>query len=404
VVRDPVSDVPSVHTQLVHRPAARAASATLPYSGGSVLHWNRTFAVFWQPSGLQFDPGYTQLVTAFLTGVAHDSHLPGNVYSLTGQYTDAGGAAQYGSAFGGAILDTDPLPARDPACQEPPAPPLDTGPGWVQCVTDTQIQSELTHVAAVHHIAATLGNVLLLLTPNGLGVCDTGTLPPACALGGSGHNGFCGYHSATTATLLYAVIPYNAVSGHCESDAPRPNGSSADPALSTLSHEHNELITDPLDDGWVDSAGNEDGDLCLDQASHPPVALGGTGAGRYDQRINGGRYWLQLEWSNAEGGCAARDESDPLRLSLPRSGLAGRSLTLGIRGSDPDGRITGYTWSFGDGHRGWGASPRHAYRRPGRYALLARSTDSAGNWSFAAGTIRIQRPPRSGRHRHARPA
>ena len=52
--------------------------------------------------------------------------------------------------------------------------------------------------------------------------------------------------------LLYAVIPYNAVPGHCQSDNPRPNSSTADPALSTLSHEHIETVTDPDGDAWTD--------------------------------------------------------------------------------------------------------------------------------------------------------
>ena len=68
--------------------------ANLPWGGGSVLHWNRTHLIFWAPagSGLGFDPGYTSLFSTFMADVAHDSHLPSNVYGLTGQYTDNGGA------------------------------------------------------------------------------------------------------------------------------------------------------------------------------------------------------------------------------------------------------------------------------------------------------------------------
>ena len=73
------------------------------------------------------------------------------------------------------------------------------------------------------------------------------------------------------------MIPYNAVTGHCQSGNPRPNASTADPAISTISHEHNESVTDPLGNAWVDSSGDEIADLCI--TSYGP-ALGGTGAER----------------------------------------------------------------------------------------------------------------------------
>ena len=57
------------------------------------------------------------------------------------------------------------------------------------------------------------------------------------------------------------MIPYNAIVPHCQSDNPRPNASTADPTLSTISHELNETITDPDGNAWVDAEGNEAADL-----------------------------------------------------------------------------------------------------------------------------------------------
>ena len=74
----------------------------------------------------------------------------------------------------------------------------------------------------------------------------------SCALGGSA-TGYCGYHSETANGILYAVIPYNAVPGHCQSSNPRPNASTADPTISTISHEHNETVTDPDGNAWIDA-------------------------------------------------------------------------------------------------------------------------------------------------------
>ena len=43
----------------------------------------------------------------------------------------------YDSTYGGAVVDTDPLPPN--GCTEP----ADTGPGWTVCLTDAQLETEL---------------------------------------------------------------------------------------------------------------------------------------------------------------------------------------------------------------------------------------------------------------------
>ncbi len=120
--------VPDNPTHARLHPPALARVANLPYGGGLVMHSNRTHLIFWQPtlSGLSFDPGYIGLVERFEANVAHDSHLPTNIYGLTGQYSDMSGVAQYDSTYAGAILDGDPLPgerllgARGPPDQHRP--------------------------------------------------------------------------------------------------------------------------------------------------------------------------------------------------------------------------------------------------------------------------------------------
>ena len=70
--------------------------------------------------------------------------------------------------------------------------------------------------------------------------------------------GFCGYHTVSSSDTLYAVIPYNAVNGHCQSGNPRPNASTADPALSTISHELAETVTDPYGNAWSTASRRRD--------------------------------------------------------------------------------------------------------------------------------------------------
>ena len=271
---DVTPDVPSgAHAHI----ATTQKAADLPYNGGRVINSNRTHPIFWEPagSGLAFDPGYESLIETFLIDVAADSHKTTNVYSLSGQYTDSNGPAAYDSAYGGAVVDTDPLPPS--GCTEPA-----TGPGWTVCLTDAQLETELGHVIAADHLPTTNRDVYFIITPDGFGSCtDSGS--SSCALGGS-ENGYCGYHSETPNGIVYAVIPYNAVPGHCQSNNPRPNSSTADPTISTVSHEHNEMDTDPDGNAWIDARGEEEADLCLTNFGPSLSGQGGDGLERVDPR------------------------------------------------------------------------------------------------------------------------
>jgi hypothetical protein len=365
-------------------PAASGQSLELPYEGGKVLHSNRTHLIFWQPPGFTFDPGYKTLIETFLRNVAAASHNAASVYGLTGQYRDRSGPARYISTFGGAVTATDPLPAQ--RCQEP-APPAGP-PGWSACVTDEQLQHEIEHAIRENALPTGWGNVYFLVTPDGLGDCAYAG-SNSCALGGD-VNGYCGYHSETDDGLvLYAVIPYNAVAGHCQSENPRPNDSTADPAISTISHEQSELITDPLGNGWIDpSSGEEVGDLCLTSFGNP---IGGSGNSAWNEVINGGHYFLQEEWSNYNGGCEPHARLDSVSFRAGLSSSQGLSVWFSPHAVDPQGRIVIYRWFFGDRRTSTGRRALHRYRRPGRYRVVLRTTDSWGNWAYYAATLAISR-------------
>jgi hypothetical protein len=315
--------------------AATAHAADLPYLGGPVVHSNRTHLIFWEPagSGLTFEPGYIQLVERFLADVAADSHRTTNVYGLSGQYHDGEGIAAYDSTYRGAILASDRLPAN--GCTEPPP---GIGPGWGDCLDDQQIEDEITRVVGIRGLPVTGHEIYFLVLPRGLGVCEFSG-PTNCALGGT-TGGFCGYHSTTLDLLLYAVIPYDAIPGHCQSGNPRPNDSTADPTISTVSHEHNETVTDPLGNGWIDSSAEEAADLCV--TSFGP-SLGGAGPRAFNELIHGHRYYLQEEWSNRSHGCRARAKPDSISFKAPRRATAGESVSFSARAGDPQGSIASFS-------------------------------------------------------------
>jgi PKD domain len=365
-------------------PAVRAHIAGVSYHGGPVLHWNRTHVIFWQPagSGLTFDPGYETLIGRFLGDVAADSRKTTNVYGLSGQYHDSAGPAAYNSTYGGAVIATDPLPAN--GCVEPAV----EGPGWSRCLDTQQLAIEVEDVARTQHLPSTGNDIYFLVLPDGLGSCEFGG-PTYCALGGATAGSYCGYHAATSSSLLYAVIAYNALAGHCQSGNPRPNASTADSAISTISHEHNEIVTDPFGDGWIDeSSSGEIGDLCVTQFG---ASLGGSDSTPYNEIIHGDRYYLQEEWSNEDGSCQPRELPDEISFRVPARARAHEPVMFVAHASDPHGSIVSYNWYFGDHGSRRGRRASHTFSRPGDYRVVLRTNDSSGNWALDAAEVRVGR-------------
>jgi hypothetical protein len=237
-------------------------------------------------------------------------------------------------------------------------------------------------VVHARRLPARQRDVYFLVTPRGFGSCMDAS-SQSCALGGSA-TGYCGYHSVTTRGLHYAVIPYNAVRGHCQSNNPRPNGSTADPALSTISHELSEVITDPDQNAWIDAYGEENGDLCITTFGR---TIGGSGTRRYNELIHSGHYYLQEEWSNANGRCEPRAKPDHVSLSVLQKHR--KVWVFRARARDPEGRIKRYHWDFGDGSMGVGRTVSHDFPHGGSYTVKLRVTDSWDNWAFYARTIAV---------------
>lgn len=67
----------------------------------------------------------------------------------------------------------------------------------------------------------------------------------------------------------------------------------------------------------------------------------------------------------------------------------------GSSSSDPDGTVSGYRWSFGDGSTAEGATPSHTYAAAGQYTVTLTVTDNAGKSSSVSHAVTVADVPPS---------
>jgi hypothetical protein len=261
----------------------------LIYHGGPVMHRSSTYAIFWTGPEQLMPPAFEAGMTRFLEAVAGESGSHGNVYSVPAEYGDSSAVAAYDSQFGGAFKDTSPLPSGGCA-----------GPFYSACISDGQIREHLDSFLAAGQMPRDLRSLYLLFLPPGYDTCG-GT---SCA-----YTKYCGYHywfGSGRSWTIYAMLPW--MDPHCLGPY-APNGLPAlDRAASVVSHEQIEAYTDPLGTGWADAASQEIADKCTGVYGQP---LGSTPFDAFNQQIGTGSYALQLEWSNAAGGCVPHSDAAP---------------------------------------------------------------------------------------------
>ena len=361
--------------------SSRTAGANnLSYHGGPVMHSDANYSVYWEPSGYSTSASYKTVIDGYFANVGAASGATSNDYSVATQYYDNGGSIAYQASFGKRIVDSTPYPAS--GC---------TSTGGQPCLTDAQMQSELSTLISNQGLPQGTGTIYYIFTPPNVATCfdSTGT---DCSSGGA-HFDYCAYHSSLgsgSGTTLYAVMPYAGVSG-CDSGQ-HPNGDPADATLNVTSHENIEAITDPLGTAWYDSSGQEIGDKCAWNFGSP---LGGSSGAEYNEQISSGNYYLQQEWSNASSGCVQRLGSSSgggggggAPVAAFTYSASGRRVRFSASGSSDTGAtITRYSWSFGDGSSGTGVGPTHTYRNTASYTVKLTVTDSAGKTASVSKTI-----------------
>jgi hypothetical protein len=280
-----------VHASPLADPPTSRGSGPVVYHSGQVMQTNTAYAIYWSPSGFS-DASYENLINRYFGDVAAASSSPSNVYSVATQYYDNNGAIRYKSTFGGAYVDTNPFPV--------------SGCGQASvCLTDAQLQTEIQTVLTHQGWHGGTSNMFFIFTPNGVASC-TDSSDSVCST-----NIYCAYHSdffdSKGEDVIYANEPYSGTIPGCTHSLVGqqgfPNDHDADATINTISHEHNEAISDPFGDAWwsgdVDS--DEIADLCAGDFGSTPL---GTSSGQpYNQLINGHQYSLQEEYSNDNSSC-----------------------------------------------------------------------------------------------------
>jgi hypothetical protein len=262
-----------------------ASASVLDYHGGPVMRTNTTFAIYWSPSGSTWQRGYMDAIGGYFSDVAADSGSGDNVYSTETQYFDTTGHIGYRSNVAGSYVDSAAFPKNGcPAYG-----------GFDVCLTDAQIIAEVHRVTRTLHLPEDGTHAYFLFLPKSTGNCFDAD-GSVCAF-----TYYCAYHWFDR-SLLYATMPY-AATDFAACGLAGPNGDAADATINVTSHEHREMINDPYGDAWWDNKGYEGSDKCAWTFGAP---LGSTAAGPYNQVINGHRYLLQREWSNATKRCVQR--------------------------------------------------------------------------------------------------
>jgi PKD repeat protein len=404
-----------------HAALSAPVAGSLDYNGGPVLHSTAPYLILWDPSSA-IPPASRTVLTKYLTDTATDSGNATNVFSVLRQYTDSTGFADYKQTFSASQMIVDTTPYQAPA-------PAGCSTATTYCVTDLEIQSELTNLIKNHLLPTGIGlgaPIYFVITPQNVDVC--GAAPLGCAADPT-PGGFCGYHSdyvdPSNNTVLYATVPFVVFNGHpkgCQDDNTSafqsPNNDPADGIADTLSHEVDESITDPLGNGWFNSiTGSEAGDICAqygpnDPTATPPTSLdaygptvGGSSAASgpngfgtlFDQRINVGKYYTQTVWSNGDLNCQTNTSADPLLTpsftSTPAAAGAAVTFDPTTTTTSSGDTISSVTWDFGDGSApGFTVGDpvaTHTFAQAGDHTVTQTIVDSVGNVATVSHTLTV---------------
>jgi HYR domain len=275
------------------------ANLIYPAGGGPVMRNPTNYLIFWQPPNrAAFPAGYVAAIEKFFNDVGGTPF-----YNIVTEYGDSSGAPVPNATALGAPSFVDTTTAAPSGNDGTTANPL----------TDADIQNEVTVALAANPAWArpSVNVEYFVFTPSDVDECFNAT--NCFATSGEPNGTFCAYHTFFGSNTIYAYMPFASAGSCFGSPSSFPNGATVDVVLSAVSHEMIESNTDPFLDAWKGPDGLDDeiGDKCAFLYGY--VAPDGTNI-----VLNGDRYQVQIEWSNAVTGCDKRYGATP-GTSVPSS-------------------------------------------------------------------------------------
>jgi hypothetical protein len=275
------------------------SAGPLNYHGGPVMQTATTYAIFWLPPTLQTGgatslPAHYQSVATALLSLYPGHGIDNNntQYSAKAGFFASWYYIENACGFAGSYVDNSPYPAS--GCSDSYTPG--------NCLSDAQIQAEISKVMALKGWTGGFNKMFFLFTSSGEG---------SCAGFGCAYTSYCAYHGyfgSASNPIIYGNEPY-ADPAVCQvAGTPSPNGDAAGDAAATIaSHELTEAITDPELNAWYASDGEEIGDLCA--WNYGPNTWDSGNANQswftawsfFSRQI--GYFELQQEYDNNAGGC-----------------------------------------------------------------------------------------------------
>jgi PKD domain len=371
---------------------ALAAPANFTFMQGPVMSGYRTVEVVWTHGTTSPETAFSDGIGSMLGDIGAASGTTGNLFSMLAQYSTSG------LPGGGSVISA----YRSQYQGRFEIAPVTSG----NTVTFAQIQDVLNGEIEAGRLPAPVldanggpETIYVLVTPPNLAVCD-----PQKNCGGAQASSpmFCSNHS----NGAYNSVPYTfdailelsgGLEGSCGTALTRVNNETA-----SLSHQLAETITDPFVSeerlGWYDLSNGEIADIC--------VAANGQGT----SSINGHSWTVQKIWSNLDQACVTSTSAfGPPSVdftAVPTANTAAFSAagksTNHLAGTVQNHLATiapgiaSYSWDFGDGQSGAGATPSHAYAAAGAYTVNLTATDALGFTAHASHEVTVAAPPPTG--------
>ena len=236
-------------------PVSSFAVGNMTYHGGPVMRGPmKVYTIFWLGPSASFpQAGYQTTINQFVNDLNNTPY-----FGIASQYFDSVGSIGTAVSLGGTWLDAvNNFPSSN--------------------LSFSDLQAEVTRASTANGWVADANSYFQIYTPPGIF---------------SSIGGICGLHwfASPIGQILYPQPG-------CYPGGPYPNSQDADSAINTSAHEIMETATDPAGNAWffVDASG-EIGDMCN--------FVFGTRAGDGSNvTLNGHKYVVQQEWSNASSGC-----------------------------------------------------------------------------------------------------